>query len=287
MAKNPTQHKATYPDYRWVTGKLRLAGMLDTRMLNLLRAIEETGSINQAAKLAGLSYKGAWQIIERANNMAPKVLISTATGGSKGGGTRLTAAGQALLNLFTTLEQQHQVFLAELNGKLTNDPDIMLLLKPLAVKTSATNQLFGTVTEIVTGAVTAEVHVALKGGDRVVASVTMDEWQTLALSTGCEVLVLVNASEIMLAVATLPPFSARNCLTGQVIRILQDGVDAEVILRLPGGDTLSASITLTSLRNLNLKKNSACHALFKSNALLLAALQPAEGQGSVSEIDSE
>jgi len=250
--------------------------MLDTRMLNLLRAIEETGSINQAAKLADLSYKGAWQIIERANNLAPKVLITTATGGSKGGGTRLTPAGQALLDLFARLEQQHQAFLAELNHKLTCDAELMLLLKPLTIKTSATNQLFGQITAIVPGAVICEVHIKLKGGEHVVASVTLDEWQSLSLSTGCDVLVLVNAAEIMLAVTELPSLSARNCLQGHVIRIAQDGVDAEVTLRLPGEDTLSASITSASLQSLGLTTQSACWAFFKSNALILGALPAKE-----------
>ena len=82
----------------WVEGELRLAGTLDSRIIGLLKAIDQSGSINQAAKQAGLSYKGAWQMIERANNLAPKVLITTATGGSKGGGTCLTGAGQSLLS---------------------------------------------------------------------------------------------------------------------------------------------------------------------------------------------
>jgi molybdate transport system regulatory protein len=77
----------------WVEGELRLACALDSRMIELLRAIEQSGSINQAAKQVGLSYKGAWQMIECANNLPSKVLIITATGGSKGGGTQLTAAG--------------------------------------------------------------------------------------------------------------------------------------------------------------------------------------------------
>ena len=59
----------------WVDGELRLVG-LDSRMIGLLRAIDQSGSINQAAKQMGLSYKGAWQIIERANNGAPKTLVS-------------------------------------------------------------------------------------------------------------------------------------------------------------------------------------------------------------------
>lgn len=272
MTADSSQKKANSCNYRWVTGELRLSGMLDTRMLTLLRAIEETGSINQAAKLAGLSYKGAWQIIERANNIAPKVLITTATGGSKGGGTCLTAAGQALLDLFTRLERQHEAFLAELNHKLTCDSELMLLLKPLTIKTSATSQLFGRVIEIVPGAVNCEVHIELKGGENIVASVTLDEWWSLSLSAGCDVLVLINAAEIMLAGTELPPLSARNCLQGQVIRIVQDGVDAEVTLRLPGEDTLSALITSASLQSLGLTAQSPCWAFFKSNALILAAL---------------
>ncbi|MGZ5526546.1 MAG: winged helix-turn-helix domain-containing protein, partial [Methylomonas sp.] len=126
----------------WVNGELRLAG-LDSRMIGLLRAIDQSGSINQAAKQVGLSYKGAWQIIERANNGSPKTLVSTATGGSKGGGTSLTEAGHSLLELFTNLEQQHRQFLEQLNRNLADDPDTVLLLQRLVVKTSARNQIFG------------------------------------------------------------------------------------------------------------------------------------------------
>src|SRR5512137_1966903 len=120
----------------WVDGELRLAG-LDSRMIGLLRSIDQSGSINQAAKQTGLSYKGAWQMIERANNLAPKVLITTATGGSKGGGTCLTAAGKSLLQLFTRLEHQHRQFLQELNQSLADDPDIQMLLKRQVIKTTA------------------------------------------------------------------------------------------------------------------------------------------------------
>lgn len=122
----------------WVEGELRLAGTLDSRMIGLLKAIDQSNSINQAAKQMGLSYKGAWQMMGRAT---PKVLISTATGGSKGGGTSLTATGQALLTLFTRLEKVHSEFLRQLNQDLANDPGIHLLLRRLVIKTSATNFL--------------------------------------------------------------------------------------------------------------------------------------------------
>lgn len=41
----------------WINGALRLADMLDNRMTGLLKAIDPSSFINQAAKQLGLSYK--------------------------------------------------------------------------------------------------------------------------------------------------------------------------------------------------------------------------------------
>jgi molybdate transport system regulatory protein len=257
----------------WVEAELRLVGMLDSRMIGLLKAIDQCGSINQAAKQTGLSYKGAWQIIERANNLAPKVLISTATGGSKGGGTCLTAAGQGLLKLFTRLEQQHQQFLQQLNQSLADDPDMMLLLKRLVIKTSATNQLFGTITAIHMGSVNAEVFVELKGGEQVVASLTLSEFRQLELGIGSEVLLLINATEII--VVTDPDnclLSARNCLCGTVIHAQHDAVDSEVVIQLSNGESLVAMITQGSAESMGLTPGILAHAVFKSNAVIVGAI---------------
>jgi molybdate transport system regulatory protein len=240
MPKKPKDSITT----TWVEAELCLVGALDSRMIGLLRAIVQCGSINQAAKQVGLSYKGAWQMIERANNLAPKVLITTSTGGSKGGGTCLTAAGQSLLQLFTRLELQHRQFLLQLNQSLADDPDVQMLLKRLVIKTSATNQLFGTITAIQTGAVNAEVLVELKGGEQIVASLTLTEFKLLELSIGGDVVLLINDPEII--VITDPgnyPLTARNCLRGTVLRVQYDGVDSEVVINLPSGDSLIATIS--------------------------------------------
>lgn len=257
----------------WLEGELRLVGSLDSRMIGLLKAIEQSGSINQAAKQAGLSYKGAWQMIERANNLAPKVLIATATGGSKGGGTRLTAAGQALLQLFTRLELQHQAFLRQLNQSLADDPDVMLLLKRQIIKTSARNQLFGKVTDVRRGAVNAEVFVSLKGGEQLVVSVTLPSLDYLGISVSGDAVLLINASDIVVIDDGQPVLlSARNRLDGQVIRVQYDGVDSEVIIQLQSGETIAATITQTSAEALALKPGSRASAIFKSNAVILAAM---------------
>ena len=256
-----------------VDGELRLAGALNSRMIGLLRAIEQSGSINQAAKQKGLSYKGAWQMIERANNLAPKVLITTATGGNKGGGTCLTAAGQSLLQLFTQLELQHRQFLQQLNQRLADDPDVLMLLKRLVIKTSATNQLFGTISAIKPGAVNAEVSVELKGGEQIVATLTLSELRLLGLSIGSDVVLLINGPEII--ILTDPgnlTLSARNCLCGVVIRVQYDGVDAEVVIQLPSGDSLVSAISQVSALSLGLIPGVSANAIFKSNAVIIGTI---------------
>ena len=263
----------------WVEGELRLVGTLDSRMIDLLRSIDQSGSINKAAKQIGLSYKGAWQMIERANNLAPKVLITTTTGGSKGGGTCLTAAGQSLLRLFTRLEQQHAEFLQQLNQSLAEDPDMQMLLKRLVIKTSATNQLFGIITALQKGAVNAEVLVELKGGEQIVASLALTELKRLELSIGDDVVMLINDPEII--INTDPgnyPLSARNCLRGTVIRVQYDGVDSEIVINLPSGDSLVATISQVSALALGLNPGISAYAAFKSNAVILGALSHAAVQ---------
>lgn len=259
----------------WIKGELRLAGLLDSRMIGLLRAIDQSGSISQAARQVGLSYKGAWQIIEKANNGAPKTLVSTAAGGSKGGGTCLTEAGRSLLSLFTHLEQQHQQFLDQLNRSLADDPDTVLLLQRLVVKTSANNQLFGSIVTVTDGAVNAEVVVKLKGGDQVAASITQASARNLGLQAGADAVLLINSADITLSTdSDSGRYAACNRLYCSVIRVQQDEVSAEVIALLPGGETLTALITSKSARSLALVPGMKIWIIFKSSAPVLGVMPP-------------
>ncbi|MDP3009983.1 MAG: TOBE domain-containing protein [Methylococcales bacterium] len=255
----------------WVEGELRLAGALDNRIIGLLTAIQQTGSLNQAAKQLGLSYKGAWQILERTNNSAPKILVTTATGGSKGGGSCLTDAGQALLTLFTHLEQQHQHFIEQLNRNLADNPDMVLLLQRLVVKTSAPNQLFGRVTDIRASSVNAEVMVQLKGGETIVTSTDLTVLAELDLTVGVDAVLLISSADITLVIDKgRYQFSGRNQLAGQVLLMQQTATHTDVTVLLPSGETLIAniaeqSIAEQSVDNLTLSVGKAVWMIFKSN----------------------
>lgn len=47
----------------------------DPRRIELLKRVQQTGSISQGAKLAGISYKSAWDAINEMNQMADETLV--------------------------------------------------------------------------------------------------------------------------------------------------------------------------------------------------------------------
>ncbi len=66
----------------------------------LLRLIDETGSMNKAAKELKMSYRKAWGDIKLMEERLGIVLVETATGGKGGGGARLTQEAHELLGKY-------------------------------------------------------------------------------------------------------------------------------------------------------------------------------------------
>lgn len=81
--------------------------------VELLEHIEATGSINQAAKLMGMSYKKAWEIVNRLNAMTTDPLVITATGGEKGGGSSISPEAKQMITYHHLLRERFQAFLEQ------------------------------------------------------------------------------------------------------------------------------------------------------------------------------
>ncbi len=139
------------------------------------------------------------------------------------------------------------------------------------MKASARNQFVGTVSEVRIGAVNAEVHVSLKGGDVVVASITKESVESLAIKDGVKVIALVKAPQIIV-VTDFGGYklSARNQLQGKVTNVKHGAVNAEVNIELNGGDTVVATVTNDSIDVLNLSEGQSATAVFKAGAVILA-----------------
>jgi molybdate transport system regulatory protein len=86
--------------------------------IELLEHIQETGSINQAAKAMKMSYKRAWELVSSMNRQASSPLVDTQTGGSHGGGASVTPLGLAYLAHYRALHERFQQFLAAETAQL-------------------------------------------------------------------------------------------------------------------------------------------------------------------------
>lgn len=250
-------------------------GFLNRKRLQLLAQIEQRGSISAAAKAVGISYKTAWDWVEAMNNMSPEILVIRVVGGKHGGGATLTAYAQHLLAAWSEIEREHQRLLAQLAERLHEFEEfyrlINRLIRSLHMQTSARNQFLGTVTQIKHGPINAEVVLALKGGDELVAVVTDESVKSLGLREGGEAFALIKAPHVILlredaGIKT----SARNRFCGTVTRLIQGSVNAEVVLELAGGTAIKSTVTEESVRELELREGVRLCAIIKASHVILA-----------------
>ena len=72
----------------------------------LLRKIEEQGSISAAAREMDINYRRAWFLLETMNSALGQPLVITSKGGSAGGGAQLTNVGRAVLKAYEDCLEQ-------------------------------------------------------------------------------------------------------------------------------------------------------------------------------------
>lgn len=93
----------------WLTGEN--GGYVGIGRIELLQKIDEFGSMNQAAKSMGMSYKKAWKLVQELNEMYDQPLIVKEIGGKSGGGSVLTERGKKLIADFKRVESNLIEFL--------------------------------------------------------------------------------------------------------------------------------------------------------------------------------
>ncbi len=74
--------------------------------LQLLSAIQDTGSLNGAAKKTGISYRKAWRLIHQINELGKEEVVLLKKGGARGGGTKITDYGFQLLDFYAGLQKE-------------------------------------------------------------------------------------------------------------------------------------------------------------------------------------
>ena len=99
--KSSAKNLELKPRFRVVCGKNIALG---PGKVELLGAVQETGSLNEAARKLDMSYMRAWTLVKMMNACFREPLVVAERGGKTGGGMKLTATGQEALALYQEIE---------------------------------------------------------------------------------------------------------------------------------------------------------------------------------------
>ncbi len=99
--KKPRKSKHLAPQFRILLGSSVAIG---PGKAMLIEAIERTGSISAAAREMEMSYRRAWDLVATMNQCFKRDLVSTATGGTGGGGAKVTDFGRDILARYKAIE---------------------------------------------------------------------------------------------------------------------------------------------------------------------------------------
>jgi molybdate transport system regulatory protein len=214
-------------------------GMSDKR-IDILRGIASTGSISQAAREAGVSYKAAWQAIDTLTNLAGVPLVERAVGGTGGGGASLTAQGGHLLELADALDTARREVHARWSARGAEaGAQADATMARLAVRTSMRNQLPATIHALVPSGRTVRVQMGLGTHGAIAARITQESAELLALEVGMTVIALCKATAVRVerfdAVAPTGCSAAGNRLVGAVTSALRGDSGDEIAVAIDRG----------------------------------------------------
>jgi molybdate transport system regulatory protein len=205
------------------------------KRLDILKRINEVGSISEAARGAGVSYKAAWQALETLSNLAGTQLVAKSVGGSGGGGAQLTEAGHQVLEGAALLAQARANVLTKLQ---TSSPQIGATgLAGLALRTSMRNHLPCCIHGIKKIGTVVRVALDLGDGNLLGSRITQESLQLLGLTTGMSVLALCKATAVHMA-SKFDAHEGANVVQGQITRMSSTTKGGELSIQLTSGQQL-------------------------------------------------
>lgn len=203
------------------------------KRIDILRRLQDAGSISEAARRAGVSYKAAWQAIDILSNLAGTPLVEKVVGGSGGGGAQLTKAGRELLKASTDLELVKSQLTKKSN--LASNP-ALTGSSMLGLRTTMRNQFPCDVTAISKKGSFIRVELTSKGGTVFYSMITRASAELFELHVGQTVLVLCKATAVSIKHASSEKH--KNVVHGVVVRKARGSQSGEINLLVEPGITI-------------------------------------------------
>ncbi len=107
------------------------------------------------------------------------------------------------------------------------------------------------------------------GNDTIKADITNDAIGQLELKPGMKAIAIIKASSVMFATERIDTISARNQLSGTIVKIEKGAVNGHVVLESPEGFRIKGSITNEAIDKLGLAEGSDAVAIVKSTEVMV------------------
>jgi molybdate transport system regulatory protein len=91
----------------------RPSTQIDAAKVALLEEIDICGTISQAARKVGVSYRQAWNLLEQMNRAFLKPLSEAVVGGRQGGGAVLSDVGRQVVDTYRSMQQRADAVVAK------------------------------------------------------------------------------------------------------------------------------------------------------------------------------
>ena len=155
---------------------------------SLLRAIGRYGSISEAAKRTGISYKYAWDKLASIEKAIGKPILRRNRGGTSGGGAELTEVAMVLLKDYDRVKG--------FVGSVLGDHEYW---ESIGLKISARNRIKGIVDSVEKDKVASKVKIKIQVPVTITAVITKDAVEDLRIKPGDKVEAVIKATEVMVA----------------------------------------------------------------------------------------
>ena len=165
----------------------------------LMRRVSETGSLADAARVVGISYRNAWDRIRRLERVYGKRILDTKVGGASGGGARLTPDGLSLFREFRHIRKY-----------LFNALDDSESAGNVRYKLSARNIVDATITSIQRGDITSLIRMTSPAPIGLTSIISNEAVDDLGLREGDRVQAIVKSTEVMIAKPVSEPLQKRR-----------------------------------------------------------------------------
>lgn len=230
----------------------------NAKRVELLENITIYGSISKAAKASKVTYKTAWEWIEKMNSLSPKALVQRISGGKGGGGTLVTAYAKELMRMYEEVQALHEKHLLTLQGAFSQ------LEENIQSERFSFSRLNAQVKEISSDEKRATLLLELMCGAEVSAQAPLTFVEVNALTAGSPIVLLIESEAVSVSRSLPKELSSRNKLKTTVAEISMDGEDVLLTLSLCGEQFLTSRITINSYKELRIRKGDELMAMFKA-----------------------